>query len=124
MYALVPVVPGPVTQISASLETAKDSSELGGNWYACGSSVAVNWTFSGSSFSPPGANPSVPQSLQIQAMNALKNSDSSVVRCYSAGVAVPADFQTYRAMLRDIANGTDKSSTVLPTAPSDFPAGT
>ena len=61
--------------------------------------------------------------LPIQAGKALSKSDLVVTRCYSAGVAVPTTWQTYRTALRNIVNGTDTISTTLPTAPA-YPAGT
>ena len=57
------------------------------------------------------------------AQAALSRSDTVVVRCYSAAVAVPAAWQTYRQALRAIVNGTDTVSTVLPATPA-YPAGT
>ena len=62
--------------------------------------------------------------LKSQATQTLQKTDITVLRCYSAGVSVPADIQAYRVALRAIANGTDTTSTVLPTAPTDFPANT
>ena len=62
--------------------------------------------------------------LLAPAAQALARSDVSVTRILAAGVAVPADFLTYRAALRAIVNGTDTTSTELPAAPTDFPAGT
>ena len=57
------------------------------------------------------------------AQEALNKSDTTVIRCYSAGVAVPATWQTYRASLRAIVNGTDTTSTALPATPT-YPSGT
>jgi len=61
--------------------------------------------------------------LRPTAQVALDKSDTTVLRCYSAGVAVPAAWQTYRSDLRAIFTGTDKTSTALPAAPA-YPAGT
>lgn len=61
--------------------------------------------------------------LVSSARVALNKSDTVVIRCYSAGVAVPAVWQTYRSSLRAIYNRTDTTSTVLPTIP-DYPEGT
>ena len=62
------------------------------------------------------------ESLVSSAQAALTKSDITVVRCYSAGVAVPAANQTYRNALRAIVNGTDTTSTVLPSEPT-MPVG-
>ena len=62
--------------------------------------------------------------LVLEATQALVRSDVSVTRILAAGVAVPADFLSYRASLRAIATGKDITSTVLPAAPTDFPANT
>lgn len=62
-------------------------------------------------------------SLKISAQTALDKSDVTVVRCYSAAVAVPTAWQTYRSALRAIVNGGDTTSTSLPTVPS-YPQGT
>lgn len=63
------------------------------------------------------------KALMVQAQVALDKSDTTVIRCYSAGVAVPSAWAFYRASLRAIANGSDTSSTSLPSVPS-YPAGT
>ena len=68
--------------------------------------------------------PLVINPLVVEAARALVRSDTSILRILAAGVAVPADFLTYRAALRAIANGTDTTSTTLPAAPTDFPVGT
>lgn len=65
-----------------------------------------------------------PNLLPQQAQTALTKTDTTVLRCYSAGVAVPDDIQAYRVALRNIATGKDTTSTVLPTEPTDYPAGT
>lgn len=57
------------------------------------------------------------------ALDKLTAPAGTVMRCYMAGIAFPADWQAYRAALLAIANGTDSSSTVLPTQPA-YPAGT
>lgn len=62
------------------------------------------------------ANPS-------NAQVALDKSDITVLRCYSAGVAVPSAWQTYRAALRAIVNGQNTSGNPLPSIPS-YPPGT
>lgn len=67
------------------------------------------------------APPAVP--LKTQAANALPETDMVCLRCYKAGVPFPASWQTYTTGLRNIANGTDTTSTALPTKPA-YPAGT
>ena len=57
------------------------------------------------------------------AQAALDKSDTTVLRCYSAGVAVPSAWQTYRAALRAIVSGSDTTSTTLPITPA-YPSGT
>lgn len=63
------------------------------------------------------------ESLRAEAREALTASDITVIRCVSAGVAVPSAWNDYRAALRAIANGTDVQSQTLPVAPA-YPAGT
>ena len=58
-----------------------------------------------------------PNMLPSEAQAALTKSDITVIRCYSAGVAVPSANQTYRNALRAIVTGADTTSTVLPTEP-------
>ena len=62
--------------------------------------------------------------LQSEAATALSKTDVSVTRILCKGIAVPADINTYRDALRAIATGKDMISTALPTAPTDYPAGT
>jgi hypothetical protein len=61
--------------------------------------------------------------LIAAAQSALDKSDITVIRCNSAGVAIPTAWQTYRAALRGIVNGTDTTSTTLPATPA-YPSGT
>jgi len=76
---------------------------------------------------PEAVNPPAPTSaqahaaLQASAQAALDKSDTTIIRCYSAGVATPAAWETYRAELRAIVNGSDTTSTTLPATPT-FPA--
>ena len=62
--------------------------------------------------------------LAVQAQERLDRTDITVLRCVSASVAVPADWQAYRVALRNIATGKDTTSTTLPPAPQEYPAGT
>lgn len=62
-------------------------------------------------------------SLVPQALVALTKSDLVALRCFKSGVVFPTEWLAYVQALRKIANGSDTTSTVLPTAPS-YPAGT
>jgi len=52
MYAHVPVLPGPVTEVADKIAKS-DNYELGGDWHACGAIVEAGWLFDGSTFTPP-----------------------------------------------------------------------
>ena len=61
---------------------------------------------------------------QAQAQAALDKSDTVAIRCLKAGVAFPAEWQSYVAALRTIvAAATGNPSVPLPTQPA-YPAGT
>lgn len=47
----------------------------------------------------------------------------TIIRCVAAAISVPSAWTTYVQGLRAIINGTDTTSTVLPTRPA-YPAGT
>jgi len=67
-----------------------------------------------------------PNNLASQAMRELNHvtgPSGTIIRCVAAGIAVPAAWKTYVQALRAIANGTDTTSTTLPTRPA-YPAGT
>ena len=102
--------------VSAIQEGVGDST-----WLPCGSAVAVGWTYANGAFSPSVVTPTAPTLVQ-QAAIAISKTDTTIVRCYSAGIAVPTAWQTYRNALRAIVNGADTTSTTLPTAPA-YPAG-
>ncbi len=72
---------------------------------------------------PPPTPQQLHDELVKQAQAALGRTDSVALRCIKAGVAFPAAWQTYTTALRNIANGTDTTSTSLPAAPA-YPAGT
>ena len=57
------------------------------------------------------------------AQTALNETDRVMLRCAKAGVTFPSAWQTYTQELRDIVNGTDSTSTTLPSTPA-YPAGT
>jgi len=80
------------------------------------------WTYINEEFVAPAPKPIVVP-LQAQAITALDVTDMVAARCFKASVAYPADWQSYTVALRNIANGTDKTSTQLPTQPV-YPAGT
>ncbi len=79
------------------------------------------WVASGNSVLPADAAPPIP--LKQQAQTALDAADITMLRCVENSVSVPAAWATYRKALRAIMNGTDTTSTALPTRPS-YPAGT
>ena len=62
-----------------------------------------------------------PQSLRDESKAALDGSDVTVLRCFEAGVTLPAAWVDYRKQLRAIVSGAVASS--LPTQPA-YPAGT
>ncbi|MGB7650859.1 MAG: hypothetical protein WBL62_06675 [Gallionella sp.] len=68
------------------------------------------------------SEPTLRDQAQAQ-LSKLTAPGGTVMRCYMAGIAFPADWQAYRTELLAIANGTDTTSTALPTQPS-YPAGT
>jgi hypothetical protein len=78
------------------------------------------WTFA----APPAlAAPTVALAAQA-ALNAMDAPGGCAIRCFKAGVAFPATWQTYCTELRAIVNGTaSPMPTVLPTQPA-WPAGT
>ena len=82
---------------------------------------AVGWsaTFGqgGWTFTAPAAPAQQPAEAAHQALAA---SDRVIIRCYEHGVAVPAEWQTYRAALRSCITS---NTGPLPTQPA-FPAGT
>lgn len=61
--------------------------------------------------------------LVASAKSTLDVTDMVCLRCYKAGVAFPSAWQTYTTALRNIVNGTDTTSTALPTQPA-YPTGT
>ncbi len=87
--------------------------------------VAEGWTFDGKAFAAPAPQVlTTPAALPIaaQAMAALAASDTVILRCVEHGVAVPPDWQAYRAALRALAAGTS-GGTALPARPA-FPKDT
>lgn len=77
------------------------------------------WSYNGTAFAPPSA-PEVDMRLDAQA--ALDRSDITIIRCYEHGVAVPAEWGSYRTALRAIVAGGPRS-VALPAQPS-YPVGT
>lgn len=56
--------------------------------------------------------------LRIEAQAALLQSDITVLRCYEAGLSLPAEWRTYRAALRAIVSAPDASAMTLPVRPA------
>ena len=70
----------------------------------------------------PVVTPAMAQAqLKVSAQAALDASDLVAMRGFKAGVPFPASWQTYVAALRAIVNGTDTTSTALPTQPAYVP---
>ena len=83
----------------------------------------IGWFYSNGTFTAPTPPASTPITLKYQAQVALAKSDITILRYYSASVAVPSTWQAYRVALRAIVNGTDTTSTELPSIPL-YMAGT
>lgn len=64
----------------------------------------------------------LPQQAQA-ALDKVTGASGQIMRCMAAGVAVPAAWSAYVLALRNIVNGTDKTSTALPATPP-YVAGT
>lgn len=64
-----------------------------------------------------------PLILKALAQTALSKSDTTLHRCFEAGLPLPADWAVYRKALRAIVGGSDTSSTKLPAIPA-YPIGT
>ena len=81
------------------------------------------WLAAGNTPLPYVPDPAEAQAaLKAVAQTALDKSDTTLMRCYEAGVAVPAEWATYRGQLRGIVSG-NSSATELPVRP-EYPAGT
>lgn len=64
------------------------------------------------------------QVRQVEAQAALTKSDVTILRCIENAVAVPSEWATYRATLRDIIKATSgDASKPMPQQPS-YPKGT
>ena len=99
-------------------KTIHDCFAVGLSWVTAPDGVGQGWLWDGANFTAP-SPPAV--DLRQPARLALEASDTTVVRCYSAGVTVPSEWQSYRVALRAIVAGGEASA--LPTRP-DYPAGT
>lgn len=72
----------------------------------------------------PYVAPIMPLPKQAQAqLDIITGPRGQIIRCIAAGLAVPSAWQSYIVALRAIANGSDTTSTSLPTQPA-FIAGT
>lgn len=113
--------------IDSPAPTTADTIEITDDqWRTC--LATPGYTVQGGALVPP-SPPTAAQLLAVSraplmaaARSALDVSDTTIVRCYEHAVAVPAEWQTYRAALRSIIDASS-SATVLPTRP-DYPAGT
>ena len=75
------------------------------------------WLAAGNTPLPYVPDPAEAQAaLKAAAQAALDKSDVTLLRCYEAGVAVPAEWATYRGQLRGIVGGTSEA-TELPVRP-------
>ena len=87
------------------------------------------WTYDGKSFGPPVLDPNLAwATYRASAQAALDRSDTTLLRCIEGGVAVPADWASYRKTLRAIVSAKTAPSdwtaaTALPSQPA-YPAGT
>lgn len=66
--------------------------------------------------------PVIAPDTRAAAQAALDKSDVTMIRCYEHGVAVPADWTTYRAALRAHASG-GPTTAAMPVVPA-YPTGT
>jgi hypothetical protein len=89
-------------------------------WLACSAEVAVGWAHDNGTFTAPPPPPPAP--LAPPAKAALDASDIVVLRCCEHGVAVPEEWRSYRAALREIVNCAS-AATALPPTP-EYPANT
>jgi hypothetical protein len=72
---------------------------------------------------PPSAT-EIWQAIQTTAQTALDKSDLTVLRCVENGIAVPADWITYREALRAIVRSPSGDPSQLLPAMPDYPPGT
>ena len=75
------------------------------------------WLSEGNTPLPYEPDPAIAQAaLRGAAQAALDKSDTTLMRCYEAGLAVPAEWATYRGQLRGIVSG-KSLATELPVRP-------
>ena len=85
--------------------------------------VGIGWQYINGTFSAPVIT-AAPLKTQAQvALDRITGARGTIIRCTVAGVAVPPEWKVYIQALRNIVNGTDTTSTTLPTEPL-YPAGT
>ena len=80
------------------------------------------WVAAGNTATPYVAPPVLPTQA-LSALNYVTGPAGQIMRCMAAGVAVPPTWSAYVLALRNISNGTDTTSTALPTPPA-FVLGT
>lgn len=97
-----------------------------GDYLAVADSISsIGWVYNiNGTFSNPTPTPISKVSLSYLAQIELDKSDISVTRILEAKIDVPADITAYRLALRNIVNGSDTTSMMLPTKPTDYPSGT
>lgn len=95
----------------------------GENWIAH-EAAHIGWMQSGTDLVPPAVVPA-PRTWadhQLVARGALEASDIVVLRCFEAGVPLPAEWKEYRAALRGIAgSASGDPNWPIPTRPP-YPA--
>jgi hypothetical protein len=96
-------------------------------WIECDAEgCVVGWSYANGTFSPPAApsEAALWAAYQAQSMAALAVSDTTILRCYENGVAVPAAWADYRKALRAIVGASSGDPTQpLPSKPQ-YPSGT
>lgn len=125
IYALV--LNGTIVQIDAETFAVNSALVWTGDISVVSPTPQVGWlateTNGAWTFAAPSAPPGPTLAVQaLVALNAMDAPGGPAIRCFKAGVAFPADWQTYCTALRAIVNGTS-TATTLPVQPA-YPTGT
>lgn len=64
----------------------------------------------------------LPSTVPQQAVTALNYSNLVAIQCFKSSIAYPSAWQTYDTAVQNIINGTDTTSTILPSLPT-LPTG-